>query len=379
MVEFFLKPRLTGKRFDDHSIPLAFLKDIAILEVMISELAKYEFLNKNQGRKRIPKGFFKDVYLRLERIEAGSAILSISLHSAVSFPLFEIDDDHHYYFELARDKIIATIKAALNNEIPSEFPRKILRHFDIFGSSLHEGESLELSSPNIPEPAKLTKEIRHFLAWESKVITKLTEEISLRGSIPEMDQRNNTFEFWPINGKKIRTNIPPEHHDAILNAFCKYKEGGKVLLNGVGIFSKNEDLTGFESIDSVDLLEPLDTESCLEEFKSLKDGWLDGYGVAPSKDGLDWLISAFDTHFPDQENVPLPHLYPTEEGGVSAEWIIKPWDISLDINLKTRCGYFHCLNLDTENFNESNLDLQNADDWKKLIEHIVNAREGRNE
>lgn len=36
----FLTPRLTGKRFDDHTIPLDLLEDFAALEEFFIEVAK---------------------------------------------------------------------------------------------------------------------------------------------------------------------------------------------------------------------------------------------------------------------------------------------------------------------------------------------------
>ena len=57
----FLSPRLVGKRFDQHSIPLEVLKDLSALEELIVEVAKWHYLRANKDRKRIPKGFVDQV------------------------------------------------------------------------------------------------------------------------------------------------------------------------------------------------------------------------------------------------------------------------------------------------------------------------------
>ena len=88
----------------------------------------------------------------------------------------------------------------------------------------------------------------------------------------------------------------------------------------------------------------LDIRAQLDELRLLKDGWLEGEGLSPPAPGLDWLQNAFDRHFPD--DAPPPHLYPTESGGVQAEWSIGSLEISLDLNLDTRSGEWHAL--DTE-------------------------------
>ncbi len=91
---------------------------------------------------------------------------------------------------------------------------------------------------------------------------------------------------------------------------------------------------------------PLDIRNRLDEFRNLKDGWLEGKGIAPSQEGLDWLTQAFEKHYPSE--MPLPYLYPTAEGNVLAEWSIEQNEISLEIDLGKHVGEWHCLNMDTD-------------------------------
>src|SRR5262245_5876784 len=90
------------------------------------------------------------------------------------------------------------------------------------------------------------------------------------------------------------------------------------------------------------IVDPLAVRARLTEFKSLRAGWLDGVGVAPSLDGLDWLAGAFDRNW--LNDLPRPYLYPTAEGGVRAEWPLPPHELSLDIDLSARTGGWHALN-----------------------------------
>ena len=71
--EPFLQPHLTGSRFAGHSIPLEFLKDLAVLQEMIIEVAKWRFLQDNPGRRRCPRGFTEGIELKLTGIEEGCA------------------------------------------------------------------------------------------------------------------------------------------------------------------------------------------------------------------------------------------------------------------------------------------------------------------
>lgn len=57
----------------------------------------------------------------------------------------------------------------------------------------------------------------------------------------------------------------------------------------------------------------------LKELSELEDGWLDGEGKNISPQVLDLAEKILKQLIVDL-NVPTPHLYPTEEGGISAEW-----------------------------------------------------------
>ena len=51
----FLKPKLVGARFQGHAIPLEVLKDLAVLEEMVIEVAKWQFIKDHPGRERAPR------------------------------------------------------------------------------------------------------------------------------------------------------------------------------------------------------------------------------------------------------------------------------------------------------------------------------------
>lgn len=102
-------------------------------------------------------------------------------------------------------------------------------------------------------------------------------------------------------------------------------------------------------------MDPLDIGARLDDLRVLKDGWLDGAGIALPSAGLDWLTGAFEELYPD--DVPLPYLYPTESGGVRAEWSLEGFEVSLEIDLSGKVGEWDSLgsiqtptNLDASSF-----------------------------
>ncbi len=70
--KIFIAPKLTGSRFEDHSLPVNILEDFTAFEDLIIEIAKGIYLNENINRRRVPKGFADGVSLKLVDIEEGS-------------------------------------------------------------------------------------------------------------------------------------------------------------------------------------------------------------------------------------------------------------------------------------------------------------------
>jgi hypothetical protein len=367
----FLKPRLVGARFEENAIPLEFLKDLAVLEEMVIEVAKWKFLHEHPTRQRVPRGFTEGIALKLTGVEGGSAIPAIDLF-AESDSLFL--PDNVIYFEKARDSIIDAIGAATQNQsITDHIPEKTFGYFDRIGRSLRDEEAIEFSVQDRPSPTRLTKETRRKLVLASTKTKEFAEETSVIGSIPEADQDNMTFEIM-INGQKVEAPMAIQHAEVILDAFNKYKMDFRLQLQGVGIFSRQGKLQKFESIEHISLLDPLDVAARLDELRCLRDGWFEGKGIAPEEKELDWLLSVFKQFYPG--DLPLPFLYPTVEGGIQAEWSLDPYEISLEIDLGERKGEWH--RLDTLNDKDENrvLNLGNAQDWQWLVEQIKRIAEG---
>lgn len=359
----FLRPRLTGSRFEGGAIPLEFLKDLAVLEEMIVEVAKSEFLKDNPDRQRSPRGFTEGIALKLTGLEDGSAIPVISL-AVAAITLFP--PENQTYFERARNSIVNAIGAAERDQpITAYLPEQSLSYFDRMGRSLRDGEAIEFTTPDHPTPAKLTKDTRRRLVLASSKVKELTEEASVRGTVPEADQDDMTFEIQLIDGRKIKGPIHAQHFDTIIDAFNHYQKGTRILLQGIGRFNRNERLLGFDSIEHVSILDALDIPARLEELGSLKDGWLEGQGQPPSLEGIEWLSQAFGQHYPD--DLQLPFLYPTTEGGIQAEWSLPPNEVTLNIHPANKTGEWHTLNTETDDEEPRTLNLLEADDWQWLI------------
>ena len=153
-----------------------------------------------------------------------------------------------------------------------------------------------------------------------------------------------------------------------LEASSGFRDGLRVRVSGVGRYDRLNHLQRLESVEHVVVLDPLDIGIRIDELKLLKEGWLDGKGVPPARQGLDWLETSFDVLYP--ADVALPYLFPTPEGRVLAEWLLSPWSPSVEIDIVAKSGDWHALNLETDAEDTRTLDLSNPTDWEWLAERI---------
>jgi hypothetical protein len=246
-----------------------------------------------------------------------------------------------------------------------------LNYFDRMGRSLRDGESMEFSAPSRPQPAKLTRDTRRRLVYASSAAKEIAEETTIRGLVPEADQDDMMFEIQLPDGRKVKAPIAPQHRDTILDAFNGYQEKRKVLIQGVGVVNRTGRLMRFDSIEHVNELDPLDVGARLDELRLLEDGWMEGGGRAPSKDGLAWLEDAFKLRYP--EDTKNPHLYPTPEGDLRAEWSNDRWDISLVIRLSDKSGMWHALDLQSDAEETRDLNLDDNSSWTWIVERVRNT------
>ncbi len=356
MRQAFLNPRLVGRRFDEHTVPLEMLKDFSALEEMIVEVAKWKFRQAHPDSKRVQRNFSQGHELHLAQVGDGSAIPAIVLMTAGLLPTANAQ-----YFEQARAEIIAAIDQAERGAAPT-LPNHLLSYFDRFGRSLRAGESIEFQT-GAQTAVTYTPELRKRLVEFAEIET-WTEELSLRGRISTINQDKRSFLLALPDGRQIAAPLTDQHWASVLEAVQAYRQGGYVLVQGVVEKDRQGHLRGFESVEHISPLDPLDVTLRLAALTELKAGWLDGKGQALEPERTQWLAQAFEENF--DASLPLPHLYPTAEGGIQAEWTIGDWEVSLEVDLSTQVGTYQAFNLVTKSQQDEPLTLNDQSSWQRL-------------
>ena len=117
---------------------------------------------------------------------------------------------------------------------------------------------------------------------------------------------------------------------------------------------------------------PIDVPVRLEEFKEVENGWLDGEGIVPSNDGLDWLIGAFRAHIPS-EAMPTS-CYLTRDGRVRMEWFLGSNFMRLQIELPLHTGSWLWSNSEPRDFNHGDLNLDEVSSWERWVSEVKDKR-----
>ena len=363
----FFKPKLSGQRFEDHTIPVEILDDFANYEELLLKLAKWIYYEEND-RQRVPKGFGKGVSLKLENIEHGSAIPKMMI---VASTFLVQNQDTLHYFEEAREKIVKAVDAANRGvELTGYLPSNLFYFFDKIGKRLLEDESIDFK-PGSLYNAKLTTTSRLLLALASPQLQTVEGVGRAKGLVSALDKKQKTFTVLEKDDSKVIVKLEDEFSEIIFDAFERYENQSKVLVKGIGRFNRQAKLQNIDSIRTVTILHDLDVESRLEEFLDLGEGWLDGDGSTYRRPDIDWLIDKFENQIP--QDIVLPYTYPTPDGGIQFEWKRGVHDATLTISLNDKSAYLHYFNSATdEEIENEALNLNNDSSWEWAINTILN-------
>lgn len=355
----FIKPKLVGERFNEHSIPVEVLKDWAAFEGLVAETAKWLYLQENSERQRVPRGFVDGFALHLSSVGVGSAIATLDrIHPPGSL----LPDAYAVWFEKARDRVLDVMSAVHSGtSIDTLLPKNLLSYFDQFGRSLRGSERVEFTSGDKPVVIYDTK-IRKALVL--RTASEYRTEEQLRGAISELDAEKGTLTFKLVNGRKISGTYAKEVREQAVAALGSFGES-LVLAECIVVRDQSDNAKSIEAISRIEPLDPLDVPARLEALALLKDGWMDGEGIALSKGSISWFSGSWMAFWP--EDLPLPYLYPTPLGMLQAEWSGEHRSVTLEVDTsKKTASLLVSRNDDGEVDTDLELNLEQASGWSEI-------------
>lgn len=376
----FLQLRLKGGRFTDKGVECSFAQDLLAIGKLITSVAKDQRPEGNANKEVLPNSKLDDFEVKLVGMEAGSTILQLECCKKNGQQhLSGISETIPLEIEMATDLIYDTISS---NEIRegteiSKEEAKMINFLKNISENLDDNEFIEFNVAAKESPAILSKSLHEKLPDIKEKIIHESEYINLRGSIYEVNQENMTFELRSLKNQQVIGSFAEQNYETVLKAFSEYRRGNKVLIEGVGRKLKRGSKAKFESIDKITLLADLDVPLQLLDLYDLENGWYDGDGKAPNHDALEWFGKKFDIHYP--QDVSLPYIYPTLEGGVQLEWSYQDNEIIFEVDLIAQTGEWLWFNKKSEDQIQMKLNLDSEEDWIWMVAEVKNKIEGKNE
>mgnify|MGYP006995476720 CR=1 FL=1 len=369
-IQEIYSPRYQGERFSQHRMPLDLLEDLETLQKMTIDMAKFIYLEQNEGKKRVPRNFTHGISLELEGLGKGSTIPKIVITALMSglFPQQNLE-----YFKQASVRIIQAIENSSDdfNET-ARLPQQVLSHFNRLGNKLQDDELIEFRPDSTDNKAVYNKENRKKLIIASSQQKEYNEDTIIKGIITAVDKERKTFELKLLNGQKIKGNYDVGHQNEIMDALNRMEEMQKVIIFANGRFNQQYKLMSIDMTEEVILLDPMDVATRMEELALLSDGWMNGEGKRLPENQLAWLSDMFDLNY-NSEDLPLPATFPTLDGNIQFEWSLEhKYEVTLFVDLNSKLAHYHQLNIDTDVEKEDEFDLNESDSWYQLNILLVN-------
>jgi hypothetical protein len=311
----FVQPKFTGRRFDDHTMPVDVASDLKAYQTLLVGLAKHLFFLDNPNRQRVPQGF-ADVHLAIQGMGEGSTLPALILATVTSVSTATMMPDWFDasgYLVQARD-LIAECIAAPETSLPARFPKKLLKHFNQIGRSLREDETLELQTGNQGQTAVLNHEKRKKLVLATNAVYE--RESELEGYIEEVDFEKDTFRLRLDDSRTTIVPMAEDHHDRIRQSVGRVRD--RALVRGVAVYDSYERLQKVVAVESLDIIKNYYMAKRFDALGQLEDGWCRGSGVALDKVKLDAVARKLTDFYP--EHLRLPTITPTLDGNLLVEW-----------------------------------------------------------
>lgn len=374
--EVFLAPRLTGSRFDDHTLPVNILEDFSAIEELVIEVAKGIYLVENPNRKRVPKGFSDGVYLKLVNVEEGSSIPKFIIASMIGLnSMLPLDNlDHFSYFEKAKEKIISIILSVNEGRPINEEFQKYLIFFNKIGKNLLDDENIDFGyniETKQESNAILNKITRKKILLSREEKHEYSDSVKLFALIPSINQKENTFSIETDDGLIIDSELTDSIRDTVFLAFNEYNNRTYISLKGTGIYNFSDKLLRIESIESMDILDSFDVTLRINHLSKIPNNWYNEYSKAPQKELLFSFKDIFNSYY--NSNLLLPAIFPTVEGNIQLEWKRNNKHIVLDIDLTSFIStFFYYNDIDDSDEHEEILNLKIKEGWISLNSLIEN-------
>jgi len=324
--------RLRGSRFEGGRLPIASLVELQKYQEIVQIAAAAEWRREHPDED-LPADFADSVALTIDRIEDGSADV---------FLAYEQQQTYVQYQAEAQDAADAFLVAAYS-DAPLPAPPALdpvadhlfREALSSFGASLEPDQSIEFYPAGADaEPITITVETRgaaigklsridDFLLTDDVPMveqTLQTVEQSVVGHVTAVDAARKRFDLVLDDGTALHGLYQSPHLLEDLRSVVDEAAKGPLTRIVGDLQIRHGAPWRFRPATAIERIQFDDTVwgRRLEQFAALRSGWDGGDASQISSTALDGAQILL-RHI-DQAQIERPGVFPTEEGGVLAEW-----------------------------------------------------------
>jgi hypothetical protein len=118
-----------------------------------------------------------------------------------------------------------------------------------------------------------------------------------------------------------------------------------------------------------DTVQALDVERRLETLAQMADGWLEGEGAKPTPAVMQVMAALLQAM--ERRGCSPPHLYPTVEGGLQAEWAFADAEVSVELDSQAGAADFFGVHLPTGATTDERIALSPLEEAATALSNLV--------
>lgn len=362
----FARIKLEGRRYTGGRLPISSLDELKRYQELVLEAARMAW-NERNGEPP-PADFATSLQLALAEIQDGSAVSVLERAPSM----------YDEYFDAGRDELDRELAGALAGVPYEELPLLGIPAFSDFGSSLEPDEYLEIARSGHGRPVLVTEEITREVfrplagLWHRRNQEippdrhTETEWIVGRLTALDADRKNYTIKIQDryVNG---RFKDPEVLDD--LKAVLDSSETAPLVRFLADARYQGERLLNLLDMKRVQVLE-IDGQPWSRRFielGSLQAGWHDEnpHSAPIAFSALDGARAVLT--FINELGLPLPGLFPLDDGGVNVEWATPTRVVSVEI---AEDGEFFAYSNDRVQSEIHDLTSTNIEDIKDFIRKV---------
>lgn len=349
-VEEFARPTFKGGRFDTgEGMPVEALPDLAAYADIITDVAKSLFKQRHPGRQRVSRGFEDRLQLRVSHVEEGSKIPVLERR----LPEGELAIPDEY--DDARDLVTQAIAAASSGHaLPAGLPASVLTKFSRLGQRLQPGERIVFATKQGGE-AVYDRTVRtRLVQMGGKAYSSRDEFV---GYVSDLDSQRGRVEIRTADGVSLGGEYR-EFWEVFHAAQGSPPETGRrVRVDAETEYDAAGEPQRFLVVHEVTTLDTWEwAERRLAELGTIEQGWFDGEHGEPVDEAAFDAAGGFLEALADTDVSP-PHLFPTPDGGIQAQWRDDANTVSVEFEPGGRTA-LHSLNV--ENGDDQYIELESA-------------------